>query len=279
MFFLAITLQSGFSSAADVDIRVLLEGAIKDLSSGKERGESENFQQLLSHLPKVPDGRYVVEGDLLLTERELEDRLLDLAPGTQSSEDNVELKVNKHNGIRDIYETIAERTLTYAIRKNSFGSEQQYAEMIALMSEATGNWEAICPSCRIDFVHKQSMDLNPNHRDVNFIVELRDAGGFFIANAFFPHDTGSNRVLTVDPSFYTSEFAKRGILEHELGHVLGYAHEQIQGIPGCRPELGTWMALTDYDNKSIMHYFCGGGGSLDMKISDTDKVGHRLIYQ
>lgn len=36
--------------------------------------------------------------------------------------------------------------------------------------------------------------------------------------------------------------------------------------------------LTDYDPQSVMHYFCGGVGTQDMKITAVDRQGARALY-
>ena len=249
-----------------------LEKAIADLSSGSPDADA-SLQALIDLLPQDVDGTFIVEGDLALTEEELRDHLLALAPGTGEVFDG-ELKLNLHNGQPDFYEE-GERTLTYAIDRASFPDAAKADEITRLMEAATQDWEAIAPESGLDFVHKAEFDAAPT-ADLNFIVEFRDAGGMFIARAFFPHETDEDRRVIIDPSFFTSSFSQVGILTHELGHVLGYRHEHIDGIPGCRRESAAFVALTPYDPKSVMHYFCGGGGTL--MLSDIDRDGHRQVY-
>ena len=51
----------------------------------------------------------------------------------------------------------------------------------------------------------------------------------------------------VDPIFFNSQYDPVGVFRHELGHVLGYRHEHIRGIPGCGFEDSRWQPLTPYD--------------------------------
>lgn len=269
---------STVSLAADADppLQPVMEKAIKELSTTASGPDGPAFKELLAVLPKDSDGSFIVEGDLALSEEELVDHLLGLAPGSQSSGAG-ELKLSIHNGQMDFYAK-PDRKLTYAIDKASFGDEARYREIIGLMDAAAGEWEAIAPESGLDFVHVPGEDATPTAGNVNFVVEFRDAGGLFIARSFFPHDGREDRKLTIDPSFYTSQFTKKGVLLHELGHVLGYRHEHINGVPGCRREGGVFLTLTTEDPRSVMHYFCGGGGSLDMTLSPLDKQGHAIVY-
>ncbi len=275
-FCLAAVCTPSMAADAVPPLQPVMEKAIKELSTTASGPEGAAFKELLAVLPRDFDGSFIVEGDLALSEEELVDHLLGLAPGSQSSGAG-ELKLSIHNGQMDFYAK-PDRKLTYAIDKASFGDDARYREITELMEQATGEWEAIAPESGLDFVHVPEQDAAPAAGNVNFIVEFRDAGGLFIARSFFPHDSGEDRKLTIDPTFYTSQFIKKGVLLHELGHVLGYRHEHINGVPGCRREGGVFLTLTTEDPRSVMHYFCGGGGSLDMTLSPLDKQGHAIVY-
>ena len=36
--------------------------------------------------------------------------------------------------------------------------------------------------------------------------------------------------------------------------------------------------LTDYDPQSVMHYFCGGQGTRELRISGLDSIGAQQVY-
>ena len=231
---------------------------------------------LLKALPKVGD-YYIVEGDIKMTEQELTAYLAASHGGDQPTRRSAELLVNLHRGRPDFYE-MGQRKLTYVVDRASFNSPARYAEAVDAVEDATEDWEAVCGDCGIDFDHLKKFDDNPAAAKANFTVRQLDAGGEFIAAAFFPHDPPARRLLDIDPSFFTTTFDKVGVLRHELGHVLGYRHEHIRGIPGCFREDKQWRPLTPYDPHSVMHYFCGGGGSLKLDISPTDREGHHRLY-
>ena len=68
------------------------------------------------------------------------------------------------------------------------------------------------------------------------------------------------------------------MFRHEIGHILGYRHEHIRPEAGCWGETGAWKQLTTYDAYSVMHYYCGNGGTISLTLSPNDKAGHALKY-
>jgi hypothetical protein len=174
--------------------------------------------------------------------------------------------------------------LTYAVLRKTFtiGGDAGYELVVDGLKKATADWEN---TCGVKFAHCSEIDdtdsLSPN--GVLFVVREFDAKGTFIAVAFFPNDPTNRRRVLIDPSFYSPalRFNKIGVLRHELGHVLGFRHEHIlpEAAPGC-PDEDTYgiIKLTDYNPRSVMHYFCGGVGSEDLAITELDKVGAQKVY-
>ena len=253
--------------------------------------DHEAIKAYMSVLPKAGD-YFVVEGDLLMTEQELRAYIVDKSLGEKLAKpDSAELLVNVHNGGRDYYKELSQRTLTYAVDRQSFApSIQQYNQVVTNIKKATSEWEAVCPSCGVRFVYKPQFDAGPSHQQVNFIVRSFSDNGKYIAASFFPHDDADRRYLNIDPQYFRSDLKPLavGILRHELGHVLGYRHEHISDkAPGCaeekKDEDHNWVALTPYDSKSVMHYFCGlnenGNQNPTLEFSETDRFGHRELYK
>jgi hypothetical protein len=175
--------------------------------------------------------------------------------------------------------------LTYCVLKQTFvgpDRDDHYQLVVERMKEATADWEA---TCDVRFEHKQALDSFDGVRPDGVVFPVRelDTNGRFIAASFFPNDPLDRRRLVIDPSFYPAalRFSKRGVLRHELGHVLGFRHEHIRGgaPPECPKEstAGTFP-FTDYDPKSVMHYFCGGVGSAELAITPLDQVGAVKLY-
>jgi hypothetical protein len=174
--------------------------------------------------------------------------------------------------------------LSYAVLRQTFtiGGDSGYELAVASIRKATADWEN---TCGVKFTHKPDLDWSDSLTPPGalFVVREIDAGGQFIAAAFFPNEPVRRRRVLIDPSFYAQDlmFDRVGVLRHELGHVLGFRHEHIRSgkPPGCPDEdtFGT-INLSDYDPKSVMHYFCGGLGSKTLAITDTDRTSAQKVY-
>lgn len=171
-------------------------------------------------------------------------------------------------------------TLTYRVARDSFTSQAKYDTVVEHMKLATDEWMA---TCGVAFKHLVASDTVPGTvpGGALFVVREFNAGGQFIAAAFFPNDPVNRRRVLIDPSYYSTNFDKTGVLRHELGHVLGFRHEHIRsGAPAECPGESTddTIDLTQYDPKSVMHYFCGGLGSRELRITERDLEGSQIVY-
>ncbi|MDI6100390.1 hypothetical protein QLQ12_17420 [Actinoplanes sp. NEAU-A12] len=239
---------------------------------------------------------YVLEGDLLFDEDELTIYALQKAqsqgdalvsPNTSAAIEPAPALVGIAAGNR-VVRWAPDRVLGYCVIRASFPDQQQYEKVRDNMAAAAAAWEA---TCGVDFAY---MPLHDGHPDPStpasdidpslvFSVRYIDAGAQFIAAAFFPTYPPDRRRVLIDPSYFAEDltFDRVGVLRHELGHVLGFRHEHIRSnAPAVCPNepLADTVDLTAYDPKSVMHYFCGGVGSPDLKITEVDREGAQKLY-
>lgn len=234
---------------------------------------------LKQRLPAVEvDGRklYVAEGDLLLKEEQLAEYIPHAAdvepPNVPAGGAGGGLLGIVENG--KIVRWPEGFVITYRVLPEGLSDDQQ-AQLRADLAAATRDWE---DTCAVAF-----RDATDGDGDVLFDVRFYNAGGTFIAAAFFPNSPPEMRQMLIDPSYFSSSmgFDPVGVLRHELGHVLGFRHEHIRsGAPPICPKesLAGTIDLTRYDPRSVMHYFCGRVGSRELAITPLDVEGAQKVY-
>jgi hypothetical protein len=254
------------------------------------RSAAEIFEELkqTKHLIAI-DGveYYIVEGDLRLDLGQLLAYAFELAEREQkrAGGDSGEQRQPLVGIVDDEGRIVRWKkglVLTYNVLKNSFADEAQYQTVVQAMRVATADWEA---TCGVNFKHLSDLDggVAQGGPAPLFQVKGFNASGRLIALAFFPDEPPARRTVQIGPSFFSPAlgFDQAGVLRHELGHVLGFRHEHIRSeAPAICPDepLGTTIKLSDYDPRSVMHYFCGNVGTRDLKITDVDRDAARKLY-
>jgi len=252
--------------------------------------EPANADELKKSLKKVTVADkeyYVAEGDLLVPD----DRFADYAAERLGHKSLPVFEVKSDGKTAQLLGVTGDGNkplrwapgvvLTYYIQKETFPGNL-YSTVRSCMTDATQAWMDVCG---IEFRHMVQLDSDAAARDEQTVFDVRqiDAGGGFMAAAFFPNDPPSRRTVIIDPLFFVPGlgFDQTGVLRHELGHVLGFRHEMIRsGAPPVCPKesLDHTIELTDYDPQSVMHYFCGDVGDKDLKLTSLDRAGARLLY-
>lgn len=184
-------------------------------------------------------------------------------------------------------------SITYCV-SNAFGADQ--AQAIQDMQNATADWQAAA-NFRFEYVPGKNGSCVGGTAGID--VAVIPSIGFEAACAtppYFPpgdqwhwcpgytqgtlgFDYGNWQWSWVDGST-----TSRGVMRHELGHILGLRHEHAFSpsgpLCGESPVTGDigGRELTDYDVDSVMHYPDCGNNVWTFPITEKDAVGVREIY-
>ncbi|HEV7782074.1 MAG TPA: hypothetical protein VGO58_12460 [Chitinophagaceae bacterium] len=179
--------------------------------------------------------------------------------------------------------------IKYCVRKKSFSvGSTEYDQVRDNMARAVSDWMGTC-NVKFEYVAIADTAKDPEMYGIDFTVESVKPGSSLkeIAISFYPDDPKPLRVLRVLPGYWTTDKNKVGLLRHEIGHILGFQHEQAAYIKlaplECRqyyPEIlkSPRRISMNYDRYSVMHYFCGNAGTKDMYFSQTDSMGFVSVY-
>jgi serine protease len=213
---------------------------------------------------------YIADGDIVIADEKLlqEFYLTHVKEG--------QLIVNRVGSSDDAWDVTRRQNLSYCI-SDAFGARKD--TIVNAMRAAAQSW---MDAANIKFVYVPAQDANCTRTNnaVLFNVRPINAGGQYIAAAFFPSNGRSSRELVVDSSIYGPNLSVTGVLRHELGHVLGFRHEHTRPEAGRCFENNAWRALTPYDSASVMHYpQCNGTGSfLSLALTARDIQGVQSLY-
>lgn len=232
----------------------------------------------------VTDTRYVVEGDVGLSEADIIEYAavrIDLAERMAQDPGVVKRGLVSVTQDGDIVRWQRGKELDYCVYRPTFKTDEEYQTVVDNMATATAEWSALC-GVRFKYRADKDRDDNLQLGDVLFPVVRQDGGENTLAMAFFPNETElKRRIVWVFDGYYGGSFDPVGILRHELGHVLGFRHEHI------RPEAPDYFGqestedtvnLTEYDPMSVMHYVAREVGDPKLRFTDHDKEGSLKVY-
>lgn len=231
------------------------------------------FEEFKASTYKDPiSGVYVVNGDEVLeTDRELQDFYLKNIVSDA-------LIVNQAGGVDQIWDATQKLNISYCVSKTFNGN---YAKVQQAMADATGAWAA---AANVKFVYKSDQDGSCTANNSNVVFDVRPVSGQqYLARAFFPGQSRSTRNVLIDSSSFGNigVYTLTGILRHELGHTLGFRHEQTRpeaGASSCYED-NNFRPLTPYDSNSVMHYpQCNGTNNGDLVLTQKDKDGIAALY-
>ena len=240
----------------------------------------EEFRDSTRYLEST--GKYYVNGDTPIRNEKLlrEFWLRNVVNAPSVPEGEIpEFAIVSVGGLDQIWSPIQRHSLTYCVSSH-FGG--RHGAVVADMQAATASWEAVA-DLRFHYIQSEDQNCNATNTRVLFDVRPVNAGGLFFAAAFFPNDPRAKRSLVIDPTSFDLDpnqaLTLRGILRHELGHVLGGRHEHTRPEAGTCFEDQNWRGVTNYDAFSVMHYpQCNGLGDWTLRLTESDKSGIACIY-
>lgn len=239
----------------------------------------DEFKAQAFHGP-APD-EYVINGDEpIIGETQLqaayEDFLRSVADAAHPGESTTQqgLIVNQVNGRDTLWDPDLALSLTYCVSASGFGS--QYNTVVSAIEAAGRNWGGVA---RVHFQHHTAMDSDctENNDNVVFNVSPSNNLGTLAARAFTPTAARANRQLLIAPIAFNDLPSLPFLLRHELGHVLGFRHENTRPEAGMCFEDNDWRALTAYDPQSVMNSTCVFTDN-GMILTQLDITGARKAY-
>lgn len=255
--------------------------------AAREKWRGKTFEEFEASVFKEPGehGKYIVSGDLAIADRK---HLQEFFESLQREDDETahgKLTVRALaaaqgvDGGVDIWTSARRKRLNYCV-SDQFGPRK--AAVVADMVAATNAWEQ---AADVDFVHVAAQDASctASNPQVEFDVRPVDVDGEYLARAFFPADTRTDRNVLIDNSSFEMDpddtLTLVGILRHELGHALGLRHEHTRPEAGTCFEDSNFTPITEYDRFSVMHYpQCNGGGDWSLQLTALDKAGSACLY-
>ena len=243
----------------------------------------QSFEEFLDYVYCESDGRIcVVDGDTPIRGgwaglREFYD--------THVNPQGQALSVNRGSRGDDLWYGDQRFDLSFCV-SDEFGERKQ--EVVDAMVGAAEDWEEIA-DVRFPYRDDQDHRCHIENRQVLFPVTPSEPNSPYLARAFFPAFEEHERDVVVNLPEYDAarqnsrmeNLSLRGIMRHELGHVLGFRHEHT------RDEAGLYYCFEDhnfrpgtaYDSESVMHYpQCGGDNDWTLPLSETDEIGAAYFY-
>ena len=248
-----------------------LVGCLEQAPEVQDNQADLTWDEFLTMVHREADtGVYIVNGDEPIVG---EKKLREFYEGLIG---NGELIVHQSGGSDAAWNATQKLNLTYCV-STGFGSN--YTNAVTAMAGAAADWEAVA---NVDFIHVSAQDSNCTNSNNNVLFDVNpvNAGGQYLARAFFPGESRAARNILIDASTWSvTSWTPRGIIRHEIGHTLGFRHEHTRPEAGTCFEDNNWRSLTSYDSSSVMHYpQCNGTQNGDLVITAADAQGAESLY-
>jgi len=161
--------------------------------------QNKTFEVFEAEVYREPDGgKYIVNGDTPIVDRKhlqefFENNVQKSAPIRRG------LIVQNDGGVDAAWSDTEKRNLTYCV-STAFGT-MRYNQVVAAMTAASGAWET---AADIDLIHANAQDNNCTATNNQVVFDVRPVTGApYIARAFFPNDSRSDRNVLINSSAFT----------------------------------------------------------------------------
>lgn len=260
---------AGCGSNLDIDATIDTPEHMETVQANSVDLTYEDFVQQYVYKEPWEGGVFIYDGDTPVAN---EKQLFELYQKLVSPPS---LIVNTIGGSDDKWSASQAVNLTYCI-SNSFTTSQKNAVISAMQTALEGGWETFA---NVNLTYDSSQDSSCTASNNNVTFDVRPVSGqSYLARAFFPSYSRSQRNILIDTSAFSTSWPLSGILGHELGHVLGFRHEHTRPEAGTCFEDNSWRALTPYDSASIMHYPQCNGSANTLAFTTRDAQGAAALY-
>ncbi|NQZ01282.1 MAG: hypothetical protein HRT45_11510 [Bdellovibrionales bacterium] len=169
--------------------------------------------------------------------------------------------------------------LTYCVSERFRG---QRDKVIQAFEIAAKDWMEVA---NVTFSYVEAKDCSPGSEEVLFSIVPVGRRARFSMRAFFPSYAPEKRRIQANTGKLKRSLERvTGVFRHEIGHILGFRHEQMHPDANvdreiCPEESTPAVAITEYDIYSVMLYpICGGKSGFYSKLSELDSKGAALLY-
>lgn len=246
----------------------------------RSKWQGKTFEEFRASVYREPfeGGKYIVNGDVAVAD---DKQLREFFEQGIISSGNTEVggRLIVMAGPNGTWNTERKHQLTYCV-SNTFGDHK--SKVVADIAAATHEWESVAD---VRYVHLNDQDSTCNASNDRVLFDVRpvNVNGTYLARAFFPNDSRPSRNVLIDNTSFQLDAGGNlqlvGILRHELGHTLGWRHEQTRPEAGTCFEDNNWVPMTAYDAFSVMHYpQCNGKGDWKLTLTDKDRSGAACVY-
>jgi hypothetical protein len=240
--------------------------------------ETDGYELFRAAVYQEPEtGAFIVDGDIpIWSELELRQFYDEHVATGGFRTSGRGLIVNRVGASDDRWFDPVRLDLTYCV---STGFGGNYNLVRDAMRLAAADWERVTA---VRFTYRASQDGNCTAANNSVVFDVNPVSGApYLMRAFFPSYPRASRNVLIDSTAFgnIAPYSIRGILRHELGHVLGFRHEHTRPEAGTCFEDNNWRSLTVYDAGSVMHYpWCNGTNTGDLVLTALDIQGARALY-